>query len=169
MCECERDLVAWMDGELEPAEAAVMGAHIESCAECIGRLRAYRQAGSDFAAYRDAVVARGVRAATRHRWVLAGALAASLLVAAALMRTSPEPPRRPHAVERPFIRIPYVPPLDPMERAAVVRIEMPAAALTAAGFHLGPIDPAFPVEADVVVGEDGRAHAVRVLNDMELR
>ena len=65
--------------------------------------------------------------------------------------------------EEPFIAIPYTPPLDPRERLDVVRMEMPVAALIAAGLPVGAADPASHVRTDVLVGQDGRARAVRLV------
>jgi hypothetical protein len=65
--------------------------------------------------------------------------------------------------EAPFIAIPYTPPLDPRERVEVVRMDMPVAALIAAGLPVGPADPASHVRTDVLVGQDGSARAVRLV------
>ena len=65
-----------------------------------------------------------------------------------------------------FISIPYVAPLDPQENSAIVRMDIRVATLMSVGYKLAA-DPDAIVQADVLVGEDGRAHAVRVLNDIE--
>jgi hypothetical protein len=65
--------------------------------------------------------------------------------------------------EAPFIAIPYTLPLDPRERVDVVRMDMPVAALIAAGLPVGSADPASHVRTDVLVGQDGRARAVRLV------
>ncbi len=54
-------------------------------------------------------------------------------------------------------------PPAPYERLAITRAEVPVAALIAAGFTLYSADPAGSVEADVLMGQDGRVHAVRLL------
>jgi hypothetical protein len=46
----------------------------------------------------------------------------------------------------------------------VVRIAMPVAALLAAGLSVPGADAGATAETDVVVGQDGRAHAVRVVS-----
>ncbi len=66
--------------------------------------------------------------------------------------------------EAPFLEIPYTIPLAPYERASVMRMEMPVAALIAAGLPVGTANAGGRAQADVVVGEDGRAHAVRVIS-----
>jgi hypothetical protein len=66
--------------------------------------------------------------------------------------------------EAPFIAIPYTLPLDPRERVDVVRMNMPVAALIAAGLPVGPADPTGQVKTDVLLGQDGRARAVRLVS-----
>ncbi|HVW07733.1 MAG TPA: hypothetical protein VHC90_04085 [Bryobacteraceae bacterium] len=65
--------------------------------------------------------------------------------------------------EAPFIAIPYTPPLDPRDRIDVVRMDVPVAALIAAGLPVGTADPTSQVRTDVLVGQDGRARAVRLV------
>jgi len=86
------------------------------------------------------------------------------LPAAAPVKRSPKRRVKPAPKpEAPFIAIPYTPPLDPRERLDVVRMDMPVAALIAAGVPVGMADPASHVRTDVLVGEDGRARAVRLV------
>lgn len=66
--------------------------------------------------------------------------------------------------ERPFIPIPYVAPLDPYERIDVVRMELPVSELIAAGLQVDTDDAGASVQADVVVGQDGRARAFRLVS-----
>lgn len=68
------------------------------------------------------------------------------------------------APEMPFVPIPYVTPLDRYERFDIVRMELPVAALIAAGFEIQSPDTGALAEADVVVGQDGRARAVRLIS-----
>jgi len=67
----------------------------------------------------------------------------------------------------PFVPIPYTEPLGPWERAEVMRMEMPVSALVAAGFPVATMDPWAQASADVLVGEDGRARAVRLISISE--
>jgi hypothetical protein len=62
---------------------------------------------------------------------------------------------------QPFLQIPYTVPLSPEERATVVRMEVPVAALIAAGFSIATSDPGAVVDAEVLVSQDGRARAIR--------
>jgi len=64
----------------------------------------------------------------------------------------------------PLIAIPYLPPLDTRETTIVVRIKVRIATLMAMGYTIAA-DPDKVVPADVLVGEDGRAHAFRVLSE----
>jgi hypothetical protein len=64
---------------------------------------------------------------------------------------------------QPFVPIPYTVPLSPGENATVVRMDVSVAELLAAGFRLPASDAAGMAPADVMVGEDGRALAIRLL------
>jgi hypothetical protein len=66
--------------------------------------------------------------------------------------------------EQPFTPIPYVLPPAPYERVEVVRMRVPIAALIAAGLTMRTADPGAQVEADVLVGQDGRPRAVRLVS-----
>jgi hypothetical protein len=95
--------------------------------------------------------------------------AASPLVAGMPARKSVAPPfRRPHPAQppqdaEPFTAIPYTVPLDPRERVTVRRVAIPVAALVAIGLTAPAPDPAASAQADVVVGEDGRIRAIRLV------
>jgi hypothetical protein len=62
------------------------------------------------------------------------------------------------------VPIPYTEPLQPNERAAVMRVDVPVAAFIAAGFRIAAPDPGASIKADLLVGEDGRARAIRPVN-----
>jgi hypothetical protein len=64
----------------------------------------------------------------------------------------------------PFVAIPYTVPLDPRERAVVIRMEMPVTALAAVGLAVAAPDPRANAQTDVIVGEDGRIRAIRLLS-----
>ncbi len=68
------------------------------------------------------------------------------------------------APEQPFVEVPFTLPFAPGERADVVRTDVPVSALIAAGFKMQYSDPSGSALADVVVGSDGRARAVRILS-----
>lgn len=102
----------------------------------------------------------------QRRWVIPlGAVAAAVvLVASITWRPAVvEPPNVAPTQEQPFVAIPYVAPLAPYERAEVVRMQLPVSALLAAGLAVGMVDPGAQVMADVLVGQDGRARALRLV------
>jgi hypothetical protein len=77
------------------------------------------------------------------------------------------PPRAgapPAESESPFTPIPYVAPIDPYERIEVVRMDLPVSALIAAGLRIQTDDAGASVQADVMVGQDGRARAIRLVS-----
>jgi hypothetical protein len=119
-----------------------------------------------------AVLAEFTRVQRRRRAVVwsvqAGAIAAALAIAVSLSwRTNPVDPTPQPVVqaEEPYVAIPYVTPLAPYERAQVVRMQLPVAALIAAGVPVRATDAGVNVEADVLVGQDGRARAFRLISE----
>jgi len=107
----------------------------------------------------------------RHRrrvWLSSAGLAA-VLSTIWLIADRPAPPKAPGVeavkqAEDPFMPIPYVTPLAPYERADVVRVNLPVTALVAAGIPVGTAVPSMTMQADVIVGQDGRAHAIRLVS-----
>jgi hypothetical protein len=95
---------------------------------------------------------------TAWRWVLAAGAAAAIAIT--LLRP-PAPKPAPAADNEPFIAIPYTVPLAPDEHPLIARMQIPVAALIAAGIPVDA-DPTAKVDADVLVGEDGRVRAVRI-------
>jgi len=73
------------------------------------------------------------------------------------------------SAEEPFVAIPYTVPLAPEERTTVVRLTLSPSAIAAVGFPLPAIDPGNDTLADVLVGEDGRAHAIRIVADTSFK
>jgi hypothetical protein len=108
--------------------------------------------------------------------IMSGAVAASIAVVLIVSVRENQPPPVPAATvveavtedvqqsQQPFVPIPYVAPLGVYERAEIVRMEVPVAALIAAGFPMRTSDPGARAQADVVVGQDGRARAVRLIS-----
>jgi hypothetical protein len=161
--------------------AAVLDPHFEGCAECSRFVRAQLALHSAFAALSrevpapadletqllaefDAVARNASRRAPRRvRWWLpAAALAASLTIAAIALHHAVPTPRV--AVE-PFVEIPYIAPLAPYERTSIVRMDVPVSALIAAGFEVHAADTGAALRADVLFGQDGRAHAIRLVSN----
>ncbi len=89
------------------------------------------------------------------------------VVAAARRRPVPARPPVAAHVEEPFVQIPYTQPLAPWERGEIMRMELPVAALIAQGFPMATSDAGAAARADVLIGEDGRARAVRLISISE--
>ena len=94
---------------------------------------------------------------------------AALTPAAAVKRTRGEAKGRAKGTPQtdpvqPFLTIPYTVPLSAQEQASVVRMDIPVAALIAAGYQLQVSDPTAVMHADVLVSQDGRARAIRPLS-----
>ena len=149
-------------------------------AKAIDRLKAESADAQAPAGIERALLAEFDRVRRRKRsmaWVVAaGAVAASIAIVLTLeYRPQPEPQISSSNVagavsegvresEQPFVPIPYVTPLGAYERAEIVRMEVPVAALIAAGLPMRTTDPGARAEADVVIGQDGRARAVRLIS-----
>ena len=100
-------------------------------------------------------------------WIAAaGAIAASIAGVWMIAKNVEHKPTAAQDVqtEQPFVPIPYVLPPAPYERVEVVRMTLPVAALIAAGFRMQTADLGAQVEADVILGQDGRARAVRLIS-----
>lgn len=88
MCDIEKKLLAWIDGELPTKEAGDVARHVEGCEHCRGRLTAFREVDQSFKVYCDALIAikagRGVP-----RWIpaLAGAVVAAVVLFLVFPRT----------------------------------------------------------------------------------
>ena len=95
MCDFSGKLIAWLDHELPPEEAAEVERHLTGCSECGSGVETYKRVSGEFDAYCDAAIASGVRRGVP-RWapVVLGAGAAAALVALflAMPRTRVDPP-----------------------------------------------------------------------------
>ena len=182
--ECGRArmwMAALVDGDLAPSESAWMGGHLESCKECHAVWAGFAEIDTELINWGcrlglenpPAPLDKPVLVPARRRavaWIGAGALVCAAAVVLAMVAPHGRTPDRDRAgdqMERPFIEIPYLAPLDPRENVAVVRMDIRVATLMAMGYRVAA-DPDTIVAADVLVGEDGRAHAVRVLSNIEL-
>jgi hypothetical protein len=154
-----------------------LGAPLRTEARLVAALRA-----------QDAVASRGGAG----RWWLpvmtwVSAAAATMALAAFLLRDRPAPP--PHrsdpstrasaliqaSVEPDpgydvpdagdFIPLPNVPQIGPNDDVNIVRVEVPRSAMIALGFAVSADRAAEPVEADVLMGADGLARAVRFVDE----
>jgi hypothetical protein len=142
--------------------------HVRECLACraeVERLREtfaqFRESGERWSVHHMAASAQ-VRRAGRVAWTAAAAVAASVLAVAVFVQKS-APVSTP--AETPFVEIPYVAPLAPYERASVTRMDVPVAALLATGLRVQGVEPGATVSADVLIGQDGRMHAVRLISN----
>jgi hypothetical protein len=192
--ECARvraAMAGFLDGDLDADRAAWLHGHLESCVGCRGVLAGFIEIDRALTGWGQRLgrenpppaeareqLAAGLGSRASHRpgswnakyWKPAAiaALAAVLAIAAIVSAVTPRAGN--HAAnhkEASFVAIPYLAPLDPHENATIVRMDIRVATLIAAGYRV-TADPDAMVPADVLVGEDGRAHAVRVLSDIDL-
>jgi len=168
-------LIQKADGDLTTDREEWLEDHLAACVACRGASERFVRMDREFVQYGELVgpVSSPPERARRplFHWIpaAASAMAATVLLGLALVHQAP--PRietLPALDSHRFVPIPYVPPLDPYEEARVVRMEVPVAALLAAGYKAPEADSATTVRADVLVGEDGRAHAVRLLGAANL-
>lgn len=93
--------------------------------------------------------------------VISWPLALEALAAAAVIAIAVVGSRAPEPVETGFVSVPFVEPIGPTETARVVRVRMPVGALAKWGMPVAAANPNQSIDADVVLGEDGLARAVR--------
>lgn len=174
MRECcgDGDLRAYVDGEL--ADRAEVAAHLESCAECRARYGEIAARAARVSTLMG-MLSEAPRVGQRRRWIAAAlALAAALAigfvvfpkhrdvasapvakasapaVAAPAVATAPRSVVRHAAVRRPAVRESFVRlDDDPLETGVIVRVSAENG----------------DVQADLIVGPDGRAHAIRVVSN----
>jgi hypothetical protein len=78
-------------------------------------------------------------------------------------RTTPAVPRtaEPRESAEPFVPLPYAARVSPEESLDVIRVKLPRSAIMRFGFPVSPDRVWEPVTADLVVGQDGMARAIR--------
>ena len=185
MSECERAqglLPEHMDGDLAAGESAWIGRHMKECAACRASMAGFAAIDGALTGWghrlglqnppqprtREELTARMGRLPARPR-TISWIPAAAALIAAGVALVIITPPKRSAAgnLELPaFVEIPYLPPLDPHENTVIVRMDIRAGTLIGVGYRVAA-DPETIVPAEVLVGEDGRVHAVRVLSDID--
>ena len=186
--ECARAqglLALYVDGDLGTDDSAWLRGHLDGiAAECRAALTAFAEIDSELTGWgRKSGLAESSDLRTRGSGWLAGSeraaagrrpvrwipvAAAAIAAGLALMAIMPQPHAAAETSEQTaFVEIPYLAPLDPHESTTVVRIQIRVATLIAVGYRVAA-DPDAIVPADVLVGEDGRAHAVRVPADVGL-
>ncbi len=141
---------------------------LRELAASLGRTQAPTRVEAELrAAFRQKVAAR----AKRGTWVRFAALpvAAALLLALglAVVRRSPEPqaarPARAAAREivTDFFPLSYGPSPAPEGHLQIVRVRLPRSAMASFGLPLNPDGDQQRIQADVVLGSDGLARAIR--------
>jgi anti-sigma factor RsiW len=125
MCDSLERLVAWMDGELAPNEAAAVEQHVRDCDHCQQQVAAYEAASREFAAYYDTTT-QTVLASKPHQklpiWVpiaAATAAAAAIVFLALLPRFAKPAPVDPQVAvtHLPIAAEPATKPIPPVRRA----------------------------------------------------
>lgn len=97
MSETHPNLVAWLDGELPPSDAAVVACHVESCESCRRQCAALRDASTAVELYAEAVFAAANAKPKFSRWVPAFAALAAVAALAIFLA----PPRQQTPVPAP--------------------------------------------------------------------
>ncbi len=189
MCEFEKSLITWIDGELDAGMTHQLEHHLEKCEKCSRNVARYREASRAFAAYyRETPVPK-----SRSGWLWSAAGAAALTAAAAaillMLRAPVEQMPFPalKTVEAPsiaFARMPASPPAPLKtlpQRASLahratsqpaftgsepfVEIAIPGDAL----FAPGALPPGFTFAAGLSISGDGSPRVLRVQPGMYLK
>jgi anti-sigma factor RsiW len=187
--ECVRArswFTSWLDGELTQEQSEWLQVHLSGCREC-------HLCHERFVALDAELTGWGMRVGAENppppgqkalltigmtepaprrtlRWMPAVTLAAAAALLLTVYVEQKKPDARTAASGREsaqFIDIPYLAPLDPRENATIVRMDIQVATLMSLGYRVAA-DPDEVVPADVLVGEDGRAHAVRVISGIDV-
>jgi hypothetical protein len=172
LLEAERSLSAALAGLAAATEDEAAPARLEErlLKTLAGRNAAHGETSTE---PRTGLDAKSRRAATLGVWIAAAAAVVGVAVLISLKHV-PIRPRPVTAAASPaaddhasFVSLGYGESLAELESAHVVRVELPGSALAGLGWtpHAG-LD-ASTVTADLVVGPDGIARAIRVLEDVE--
>ncbi|MSV29631.1 MAG: hypothetical protein EXQ52_12935 [Bryobacterales bacterium] len=89
-----------------------------------------------------------------------GALAAALVMFSAYSFSGAPAPARPE-IATPFFAVPGNDPFERLDRGRLVRVRLPRSSLRAFGLPMNEERAFETVKADVVLGEDGLARAIR--------
>jgi hypothetical protein len=185
------DVIDWARGvALDPSREAALENHLRSCEQCAALLE--RQRATSVALRRlvdeqqvrslDTVRLRALlgsfdrtRRRSRAEAIAVGlSLAASVLIVVSLsvglQRPAPAPRASdavaatrtlPTSADAPFVVLPGADALPRLESGRVIRIEIPESELSSVG--LWTPAQAGPVQADVLVAQDGLARAIRLV------
>jgi anti-sigma factor RsiW len=171
-------LLYYLDRELDAAEQSAAHEHLAECAECRASLAAVRSVSSGIDEYSAELLMPARRAQRRElcaaldgtqparapRMYAALALAASVLLAVSFSISTHRSPHVPPTAAQPaadtFIALPYSNENLTGDGGVVMRVEVPRSAVTLAGAPAGE----GPLKAEVLVGADGLARAIRFVN-----
>ena len=182
MCEFESRLIAWMDRELEAADALAIEHHVRVCRACSARADEYREISRSFADYCGAIAAR--KNSRRLRWAawsatVGVAATAAMIMLMLLPRVEPLPFQRLAAPSAPAMAFRIAPlnppaPVEPIRPRPVrnnvdvspaawnlapsVQIAIPAEAV----FAPGAVPPGFSFAAELSIANDGSPRALRL-------
>lgn len=122
----------------------------------------------------DAAAEQRVLAAFRARhkgsrrpfyWTVAAACLALALIAVRAHRTSANGARpKPESITSGFVPLPYAQSAVPLEEAVIVRVKLQPSAWSALNVPLSAPSTGTVISADLLVGQDGVARAVRVVS-----
>ena len=90
------------------------------------------------------------------------ATAATMPASRPAVQRKPDVPRP--AIRR-FVALPGSSALPEFESGAIVRMEVPVSSLPAYGIDISPAAGGQPIEADVLVGQDGQPRAIRLVTN----
>jgi hypothetical protein len=90
-------------------------------------------------------------------------VARTRLAGAKKKRQQGKPAAAPEEFATPFFALPFSDASLPLDQARVIRVELPGSALSLAGLPVAEGLRSENVHADVVVGADGLARAIRVV------
>lgn len=178
-------LLQRLDRELSAAQQAALDCHLAECAGCRAQLQTLRALSAGIDRYsadlsettpggqRRALVAamegntRRADPASR-KIVAALAMAASVILAVGISFTSHQPVQSPatvpHAADNNFIALPGANDSLSMEGTVVMQVDVPRDAVSLSGIPAAEGAGSGLVKAEVVVGADGMARAIRFLN-----
>jgi len=182
MCEYEKSLVVWIDGELEADAALELERHLQTCEGCSAKAGQYREVSRAFAAY--CAAAPVAKRRSRLRWATAGvagfAAAAAIILWTLGLPVEQLPLQVPKTAQPPAIafetqpaNIP--PPVKKVHRQTIakrnqipeptvtgmepfIEIAIPADAI----FAPGAVPPGFTFAADLSINGDGSPRFLRV-------
>jgi len=108
----------------------------------------------------EAALLKQLKRKTVISWPLAAEILAAVAIIAIAIHSRPT-----SSAHDDFVAVPYSTPIGPNERAELVRVNVPVLALAQWGLQVSAFDPGQRVNADVVIGEDGLARAVRLISN----